>query len=218
MLVKKIRYNSPVVLTFVILSLLALGLNRLTNGESNRLVFSVYNSSWLDPLTYLRLFCHPLGHMNWAHLSSNMMLLLLTGPMLEEKYGSLRLFLIMLITAVITGFIQMLFFDTALLGASGIVFAFIILCSMTGLERGGIPLTFLIITGIYLGGEIYAAVTIKDNISQITHIAGGLVGAISGFAFLPKKAKLPSAPEIPVTETLVPKEPEVISFPTEQLN
>ncbi|HZW48707.1 MAG TPA: rhomboid family intramembrane serine protease, partial [Bacillota bacterium] len=112
MLFKKIRYNSPVVLTFVTLSLMALGLNRLTNGESNRLVFSVYNSSWLDPLTYLRLFCHPLGHMNWAHLSSNMMLLLLTGPMLEEKYGSLRLFFIMLITAVITGLVQMFFFDT----------------------------------------------------------------------------------------------------------
>ncbi len=218
MMLRKIRYNSPVVLTFVALALMALGLNRLTNGESNRLVFSVYRSSWSDPLTYLRLFCHTFGHSNWAHLSSNMMLLLLTGPMLEEKYGSLRLFLIMFITAIVTGLVQMVFFDTALLGASGIVFAFIILCSMTGLERGGIPLTFLIITGIYLGGEIYAAVTITDNISQITHIAGGLVGAISGFAFLPKKVKPPSTPEAPILPAELPKEPVVNSFPTEQLN
>ena len=81
---RKIRYNSPVVLTFALLSMAALLLNRLTAGWTNAYLFSVYRSSLADPLFYFRLFGHVLGHANWAHYSGNMVLLLLTGPMLEE--------------------------------------------------------------------------------------------------------------------------------------
>ena len=43
---KKIQYNSPVILTFAIVSFGALLLNMITNGWSNRLLFSVYRSSF----------------------------------------------------------------------------------------------------------------------------------------------------------------------------
>ena len=38
-----------------------------------------------DPLTWLRLFTHVLGHASWEHYAGNMMLFLLIGPMLEER-------------------------------------------------------------------------------------------------------------------------------------
>ena len=33
---------------------------------------------------------------------------------------------------------------------------------------------------IYVGGEIYDGLTVRDNISQLTHIIGGIFGAVLG--------------------------------------
>ena len=118
---KKISYNSPVVLSFALLSFVVLILNVVTKGKSNMLLFCTYRTSLADPLMYVRLFTHVLGHANIQHYINNMMLLLLIGPMLEEKYGSENLLICIIITALVTGILNNLFFKTALLGASGIV-------------------------------------------------------------------------------------------------
>ena len=100
---KKITWNSPVILSFALISLIALGLNTLTNGTTNQLIFSVYGGSLLNPLFYLRLFTHVLGHADLSHYMNNMLLFLLVGPMLEEKYGSQRLLIVILVVALVTG-------------------------------------------------------------------------------------------------------------------
>jgi len=214
----KIRYNAPVILSFVLLSLMALGLARVTNGQSNTLLFSVYPSSWNNPLTYVRLLTHVLGHQDWTHYSSNIMLLLLIGPLLEEKYGSLQTAIVIIITAIVTGLSHVLFFQSALMGASGVVFAFIILTSMTGREKGGIPLTFLVVTAVYLGGEIYQMFSVTDNISQITHVIGGAVGALSGSFMRPKVVKVPTkvSPQTPSLPANPPLYPDLDDKPWKQ--
>lgn len=67
------------------------------------------------------------------------------------------------------------------MGASGVVFAFILLSSMTGFRSREIPMTFIIVAVVYLGGQIYDGLFVKDNVSQLTHIVGGLVGSILGY-------------------------------------
>ena len=96
----RLAFNAPVVLGFTAICLIAHILNRLTHGASNRLLFSVYRAPLTDPLTWLRMVGHIFGHMDWNHLMGNMMYILLLGPMLEEKYGSLDLALIILITEI----------------------------------------------------------------------------------------------------------------------
>ena len=179
---RKLQYNAPVVLTFALASLLALGLGWLTKGWTTSHLFSVYRSSLLDPLTYPRAFLHVLGHSGWAHYSGNMLLLLVIGPQLEDRYGSRTLLECIVVTAFITGLFQwVLFPHTAVLGASGIVFMMILMASMGGMRQGGIPLTLILVAVFYLGGEITTAVTAADNISQLSHIVGGLCGAFLGF-------------------------------------
>ena len=178
---KRIKYNSPVILTFTFLSLAALFLNWITKGIANELVFSVYRSPLTDILFYVRLVGHIIGHANWTHFYSNFLIILLIGPMLEEKYGSKNMLIMIVFTAVITAILNLAFFDTGLLGASGIAFMLILLSSFTNLEKGTIPFTFLLVAGTYIGGEIYNMVFISDNISQITHIVGGICGAGFGY-------------------------------------
>ena len=142
----RLAFNSPVVLGFAGVCLLAMVLNLLTDGASNRALFSVYRAPLTNPLTWLRMVCHVFGHADWNHLLNNMMYVLLVGPMLEEKYGSVNLILVMLATALLTGLANFIFFPgTMLLGASGIVFALILLSSITRTEGGAIPVTFILV-------------------------------------------------------------------------
>lgn len=185
----KISFNSKVVLIFVLLCMIATVLGMITNHFTTQLLFMTYHSSLLNPLTYLRFFTHVIGHSGWDHFIGNASYLLLLGPMLEEKYGSKTLVEIILITGFVTGVFMYIFFpDTALCGASGVVFAFIILASFTGFKEGEIPLTFILIAIIYIGQQVVQGLTVNDNISQMGHILGGIVGAIVGYT-LNKKAK-----------------------------
>lgn len=179
----RISFNSPVILIFSIACLFTLGLGYLTGGVSDKLLFCVYRSSLTDPLTYFRFFGHVLGHANWEHFIGNIMMLLVVGPLLEEKYGSADTLLVILTTAFVTGFIHFICFpDVALMGASGVVFAFILLASMTSIEDGKIPLTFILVAVIYIGGQVRDGLFVNDNVSNLTHIIGGIVGSVLGIA------------------------------------
>lgn len=177
----RLQYNSPVVLTFALVALAALLLGDFTDGWTTTHLFSVYRSSLTDPLTYPRFFLHVLGHANYAHYIGNMMMILVVGPPLEEKYGSRSLLYAIVITAFISGLVQWTFFpNTALLGASGIVFMMIVMSSLSGMRDGCIPITLILVLILYLGGEVINGITASDNISQLTHIIGGLCGAFLG--------------------------------------
>lgn len=157
-------------------------LNYLTGGISNRVAFMTYHSTLRAPMTYVRLFTHVLGHSGWEHFIGNMSYILLLGPLLEEKYGSMRILQIMAITAVVTGIVNYaLFWNVALCGASGICFAFILLSSFTSFREGEIPLTVILIAVIFLGQQVYEGIAIQDNISNMAHLVGGIVGGIIGF-------------------------------------
>lgn len=178
---KKLQYNSPVVLSFALISFLALILGYITRDFTTKLLFCVYRSSFANPLTYIRMFGHVLGHANLEHYVNNMMIFLLIGPMLEEKYGSKALLEMILLTAFITGLINILLFpNSALLGASGIVFMMIVLSSITSVQEGKIPITLVLVVILYLGNQVTAGIFSKDNISQLTHIVGGICGGFYG--------------------------------------
>ena len=185
----KIKFNSPLILGFVFLSLAAMILNILTHGASNRLVFMTYRSSLANPLTYVRFFGHVLGHAGWQHYIGNMTYILLLGPMLEEKYGAKRLLGVIALTALITGLVNFIFFPrVAICGASGVVFAFILMTSFTSFKKGEIPVTFILVAIVYLGQQVYDGLFVKDNISNMAHIVGGIVGAVSGYIMGKKRS------------------------------
>ncbi len=181
---KKVRItcNAPVVLGFVGICALALLLSTLTSGASNTLLFMTYRSPFGSPLTYLRLFTHVFGHAGIEHFVGNMTYILLLGPMLEEKYSSKTMLEVIAVTAVVTGTAHYLMSSsTALCGASGVVFAFIILSSFTNFKEGEIPLTFILIAVIFIGQQVVQGVSQRDNISNMSHIIGGITGGLIGY-------------------------------------
>ena len=179
------QYNSVVILTYFFICLGVMVIHQLTSGESTRHFFSTdSNSSLLKPITYIRFFTHVLGHGDWDHFTHNFLYILLVGPMVEEKYGSYNLIIMILITAVVDAVINKLFVkNTRTYGASGIVFMLIVLSSFVNLEAGKIPLTLVLIVMFYLVDEVFKGLFKHDNVSHLGHLLGGLCGIVFGFYF-----------------------------------
>ena len=184
----KITNTAPVILAFSLASLAALILYYLTGGKSTNLLFMSYHSSLASPLTYVRFFTHALGHAGWQHFLGNISMILLLGPMLEEKYGSKKILAIMLITAFTAGVANYILFPrVGIMGASGIVFAFIMLTSYTSFREGEIPITVILVALIFIGQEIWSGITVSDNVSNFSHILGGITGSVIGYRLNVKK-------------------------------
>ena len=176
----RIKYNSPVILTFALICSAILFGDMLLNGTLMN-YFSVGTSvNWTNPVSVFNLFSHVLGHASLEHLLGNMTFILLLGPIVEEKYGSRFTLIMIILTAFITGMLNITLFDTGLIGASGIVFMLILLVSFTNVNGGEIPLTFILVALLFIGKEVIYSLQ-ADQVSQFAHIIGGICGSIFGF-------------------------------------
>lgn len=187
----RISYNAPVVLTF---ALVALAYFVFPDGLQK--YFYAYPALDYGTPSYTGLVLHIFAHANWQHYLGNFMLILLLGPLLEERFRSGSLLIMIAITALVTGVVNVLISDTFLVGASGIVFMMILLASTANIRQGEIPLTFIAVAVIYLGGELVRAFD-NDQISQMGHLIGGVTGAV--FGFVSAKAR-----GLPVVQKKVP--------------
>ncbi|MDB4534139.1 rhomboid family intramembrane serine protease [Vicingaceae bacterium] len=179
----RVTYNAKFTLSFCLLALVMLLFNMVTRGAANNL-FSLSPS--LNVSGAYRLISYIFCHANVQHLVSNFLFLLLLGPILEEKYGAKLMAVMTVATAIATGLANAAFFNDSIIGASGIVFMFIVLSSIVNVKQKEIPLTFIFIVIIYIGGELFNGFN-EDNISQFGHIFGGLCGGVLGFVFSRKK-------------------------------
>lgn len=181
----RLKFNSPVILGFSLLCVLVFFVNKILLGQLIPF-FALGHVNLLNPISLITLFTHVIGHASLEHLIGNLTFILLVGPIVEEKYGDRRTLFMIVMTALITGILNILFFHTGLMGASGIVFMLILLVSFTNSKSGEIPITFILIAILFIGKEIMQSLQ-TDQISQFAHIIGGLVGSFFGFLSRPAK-------------------------------
>jgi membrane associated rhomboid family serine protease len=175
-----IKFNAPITLLFALLCSVIFFMDKTSMGALTDLVAVRPDINWSNPLSIMTLVTHCLGHISLDHLMGNMTFILLLGPIIEEKYGSRRLVTMILITALITGLLNIFLFNTGLMGASGIVFMMILLVSFTNVNAGQIPITFILVGLLFIGKEIFNGIEV-NNIAESAHIIGGFCGAFFGF-------------------------------------
>lgn len=182
----KFDYNSPVILTYFFICLIILMIDKLCKGKFSATFFTTYkNDSLLNPLTYFKLVSHSLGHADWDHLYSNFIKILLIGPLIEEKYGSINLLIAMIITSLIIGIINKLFGKGGILGASGVAYMLILLSSFVNMENGKIPITLTLIILFFVVDEVIKLFRRKkDGVSHLGHITGAICGVVFGILTL----------------------------------
>lgn len=195
-----ISYNAPVTLTFSLAAVFIMLLDAVMKGTVIPAIFTVPGGTASQvpfnvhaPLDYIRLILHVFGHADWNHLVSNLAFILLLGPVIEERYGSPILALMMLVTSLVTGVLNACFSPLPMLGASDIAFMMILLTSFTSISKSDIPLSFILVLILYIGRELLCTPA-NQNIATLAHIAGGLCGSLFAFLATPKaKARKNSA-------------------------
>ena len=58
---------------------------------------------------------------------------------------------------------------------------------MTSFRDGEIPITFILVAVIYIGQQVYDGIVVDDNVSNLSHVLGGVIGAVSGFVYNKEK-------------------------------
>ncbi len=182
----KFQYNATVILSFFFICLIILIIDKIMKGKFSETLFSSSRyDSLLNPLTYFKLVSHSLGHSNWDHLYSNFLKILLIGPLIEEKYGSIQLLIMMILTSFIIGVINRIFTKNRILGASGIAYMLIVLCSFVNIEDGKIPLTLVLILLFFVVDEVINLLRRKkDGISHLGHVTGAICGLVLGILYV----------------------------------
>lgn len=179
----KLKYNAPAALTLALVATIVLLIDQYVMPGIIQALFTAEGSKTFefnDIPAYVRMFTHLFGHASWEHLLSNLTLILLLGPILEEKFGTRAVAWMIVITAMVNGLLNALFFETALMGSSGIAFMMILMVSFANTKSGEFPLTALLVVCLYLIKEILAIFR-YDDVSQISHLIGAACGAVFGF-------------------------------------
>lgn len=185
-IITKFDYNAPVILTYFFICLIILMIDKLCKGKFSATFFTTYqNDSLLNPLTYFKLISHSLGHADWDHLYSNFIKILLIGPLIEEKYGSINLLIAMILTSLIIGIVNKILGKGGILGASGVAYMLILLSSFVNMENGKIPITLTLIILFFVVDEVIKLFRRKkDGVSHLGHITGAICGIILGMLAL----------------------------------
>lgn len=185
-IITKFDYNAPVILTYFFICLIILMIDKLCKGKFSATFFTTYkNDSLLNPLTYFKLVSHSLGHTDWDHLYTNFIKILLIGPLIEEKYGSINLLIAMILTSLIIGIVNKVFGKGGILGASGVAYMLILLSSFVNMENGKIPITLTLIILFFVVDEVIKLFRRKkDGVSHLGHITGAICGIVLGMLAL----------------------------------
>ncbi|MCO5260845.1 MAG: rhomboid family intramembrane serine protease [Crocinitomicaceae bacterium] len=177
----KITFNSPFILGFTILASFILTLSYSIGGHLSILTLNG-NFDYQNWQFYMGLLLYPLSHSGISHLVSNFSVILLIGPILEKQMGWQKLLMISSVTTIVIGITHVIISDNGLIGASGLVFLYIVLVSLSDANNKEIPLTFILVVMLFLGQEILASFK-EDQISHLAHIGGGVMAILYKYVF-----------------------------------
>jgi membrane associated rhomboid family serine protease len=196
-IIQSIDIDAPFSLTFSFLCVIVHLLSSVFGSSFATLYFGIPSLSifnFLSPLSYFRMISQIFGHSSWQHLSGNLVNILLVGPSCEREYGCYNIFVIVLLTAVSSSLSHIFFGprNSIQLGASGVVFMFILLSSLIETKSHRIPLTFICQVGIWCSHELISNFMSQEGgggISHLAHLTGALVGAFAGYYFQQQKER-----------------------------
>lgn len=174
-----LKNNSPVIVAYVLISLTAFWLKDTEFGRTLLPWLSLPREIKSAEATYyLNFVSYIFGYENWDYLLQNITFLLLLGPLVEKKYSSKLVFLMLIVTASITGTLQVLFYGSSYagreIGGTCIVYMLIMVASATNIKSYEIPVTLVLLIGFLIGG---LSITSR-HYNSLPLVVGGICGFI----------------------------------------
>lgn len=179
----RLRFNAPVTFSFALAATLVLAIDRFAAAGFISAFFTAPGANF-DPSSvahYLGVLTFTLGHQDWSHLWNNFLVIILLGPILEEKYEPKAFGIMVAVTTLVAGTFNILLKQPPLVGSSALAFMMIMLVSFARSRPGEVPVSFLLVFILYLLSELTRLSTGDGQISTSAHIVGGLCGVLFGF-------------------------------------
>lgn len=201
----KVAYDAPVTLTFVIVCAIIFLINMIFMKGGKALGFEKIFASPTNqagalpfipsaPLSYVRLLFYIFGA-DFAGLSTgfssgaaslfftSVIVILLLGPGMEERYGSVIIGIMIFVSALFSGVLNACFCETTLVGAAPLVFMMLFLNAFISFSKKKIELPS---TGVMVTMIILMQLNGAGAVKIIICIAGGLCGSLFAFLTSPK--------------------------------
>lgn len=192
----KFVYDAPVTLSFALVALLIFVLDTFAFKGS-------FSGQWLltptaeggvlpfafsDFRSIVRLFLHVFGYTDAPFLICNLIFILLLGPSMEERYGSVIIGIMIFVAALFSGVLNACFCKVPACGAEPIVFMLVLLCTMMHLSRSNISASSLAVIALFI-----CMLVLRKNPNGVVGVviiaAGGLCGSLFAFLTSPKARK-----------------------------
>lgn len=172
----RLQMDSPLVLSF---ASVCIAVQFLSTGAMHRHLFQIAKPVGISPTAPFRLVGHVFGHAGWSHLQGNLILLMVAGPPCEAAFGAPRLSKVMLWTALASSasHVALAPAQSVQMGASGVVFAMILLNSWLQRDAARVPATFVLTSALWLSRELASPAV---GVSHSAHLVGAAVGTYFG--------------------------------------
>ena len=183
----KFSYDAPVTISFVLICVVLFLLNSLV--FKGMLVKNLFSSPTTvagtlpfiisQPMSYLRLLFYIFGANEPSVLITNLILIILLGPAMEERYGSVIIGIMIFVSALFAGVLNSCFCTKSLVGAVPVICMMIFLNAFISFSKKKIPLSFIVVIALFFVLQIFNG---EGIVYIFISIAGGLCGSL--FAFL----------------------------------
>ncbi len=186
---------APVIFSLVGLSLLFCILKYFSQSPSFAAYFSAPSCpgtktafNYQNPVEYLRFFLHIFGSQKFADTCVTFLLLLLTGTYIEQQFGSLFTFIIVLVSAIVTAVINTCFIKTPCSGLECIVWCIFLLTAFPPENRKNLSVPVLFTLSILILKDI-SLIIIEKDFTVISEITGGFAGSLVSLAVSSPKTR-----------------------------
>lgn len=192
----KFHYDSPVMLSFAFITLIIFVLDTFALKGKLKEMWLVtptaaggqFPFAFSDFRSILRLFVHVFGYSQNEILICNLIFILLLGPQMEERYGSVIIGIMIFVSSLFSGVLNACFCKNAVCGAEPVVFMLILLWTMMQLSRSKISASAIAVIALFIAMLIF-----RKNPNGVVGVAviaaGGLCGSLFAFLTSPKAHK-----------------------------
>ncbi len=194
----KLIYDSPVAVSFVLLSLLLYVLDSFALKGKLGAFFSVPSPfNFSKPIMYFSLVFHVFANDTWQHFFVDSLMIMILGSVLEERYGSSFLGVMIFISCLVSGVLSVCAHAHGIQGASEVVFTLIILSAMSLLLKKQLSCTWILIFVFYIAYGVSGIASPNSSLSSsgffqksipvFISFVGGVCGSLFGLLACPKK-------------------------------
>lgn len=187
----KFSYDAPVSQSFVLISLVIFILDFFVLNlklNQNYLLTPTPVFSIRDPLVILRTIIYIFGETDKVYLFTNLLFIILIGPVMEERYGSVIIGIMFFVAAFVTGSMSACFCKVAYRGCSSVVFMLLLLNAMMFFTKKTISATSITMVVLFICREFFIA-NPNGVVGTLIILAGGLAGSLFAFIASPKARK-----------------------------